>query len=224
MAPPPAAPAPAPAEPAPAPAETNVYIEQPPAPVAVVPPAAPVVMTPSRTRLGAGVLVGGGVVDFSRDQARADTGVGGYWDVRAVVGTRTFVGLEAAYHGTAQAIDTLGLSNNAALVGNGVEGALRLNIPIAVGRSLVEPFGFLGMGWSHYNVVNSDTGSASISDPDDVLTAPFGAGFAYGYAGFVADARFTYRPTYYNDLLRTTNGSSDRLDNWSVGGQVGFEF
>jgi hypothetical protein len=37
----------------------------------------------------------------------------------------------------------------------------------------------------------------------------------------LADARFTYRQTYLNDLLRTSGG---RLNNWGVGAQLGVEF
>ena len=37
----------------------------------------------------------------------------------------------------------------------------------------------------------------------------------------LADARFTYRQTYMNDLLRTTGG---KLNAWGVGTQVGVTF
>ena len=36
----------------------------------------------------------------------------------------------------------------------------------------------------------------------------------------MADARFTYRATYYNDLLR----AGGNLNSWGLGGQVGFSF
>jgi hypothetical protein len=36
----------------------------------------------------------------------------------------------------------------------------------------------------------------------------------------MADARFTYRSTYYNDLMR----AGGNLNNWGVSGQVGFSF
>ena len=42
------------------------------------------------------------------------------------------------------------------------------------------------------------------------MTVPFGGGFAFGYGGFVADARFTYRKTYYNNLV----SGGGNLDSW----------
>ena len=121
----------------------------------------------------------------------------------------------------AQNISALGLESDALLMSNGAEGALRINIPIVNQASLVEPFGFVGAGWSRYHVSRSPTNTSSVAGSDDILAVPYGAGLAFGYAGFMADARFTYRSTFYNDLLRTS-GSSGRLDSWSAGGQVGF--
>jgi hypothetical protein len=216
---------------------TNVIVTPaPPAPVQPVAPATTTVVTTPpdepteiphgmyRPRMGAGLLLGGGFYGFSRDQARGGTDNGGYWNVRGVLGTRQILGVEAAYVGSAQPINVLGLSNNASLIGNGAEGALRLNIPIIGDRSLFEPFAFVGLGWTRYNVVNSSTTTAAISDNDDVLTVPYGAGLAFGYNGFFADARFTYRSTFYNDLLRRVDGNGAPLDNWSAGAQLGFEF
>ena len=53
-----------------------------------------------------------------------------------------------------------------------------------------------------------------------VMTSSLGGGIAYAIGRFMADARFTYRPTYYSDMLR--QGGS--LTNWGVGGQVGVAF
>jgi hypothetical protein len=172
------------------------------------------------TRLGAAVLIGGGFENFTNDNLHGMTGGGGSWNARAVVGTRQYVGLEAAYVGTAHSINTLGLSN-ANLVSNGLEGAFRLNVPMVQGESLFVPFGFVGLGWQHYSVTNSNINMSDIADKDDVMTLPVGGGFEYAYRMFIADARFTYRETYYNDLMRTSGG---KLNNWGVGGQVGVAF
>jgi hypothetical protein len=102
-----------------------------------------------------------------------------------------------------------------------VEGALRVNIPLVQGRSIVEPFGFVGLGWQHYSITNTNTAVSDVNDSDDVMTVPYGGGLEFGYGSFLADARFTYRQTYYNNLLRTTGGN---LNNWGVAGQVGFQF
>jgi hypothetical protein len=172
--------------------------------------------------IGAAVMVGGGLQDFSLSNARNMTDPGGYWSARMIFGTRNFVGLEAAYVGSAQSINALGLSNDAVLVSNGAEGALRLNIPITMRRaSLFEPFGFVGAGWTRFHVARSSTANSDVASNDDVMTVPYGGGVAFAYSGFMADARFTYRSTFYNDLLRTSGG---RLDTWQAGGQLGFEF
>jgi hypothetical protein len=173
--------------------------------------------------VGAGLLVGGGVQDFSRSNARGVTNAGGFWNARLVAGTREYIGLEGAYIGSAQGINALGLDSDAVLISNGVEGAVRLNLPIVVARSatLLEPFVFGGAGWSRFHVARSSVNTSDIASDDDVLTVPYGAGMMVASRGLMADARFTYRSTFYNDLLRTTGGS---LDNWSAGAQVGFEF
>jgi hypothetical protein len=171
---------------------------------------------------GTGFFVGGGFEDFTDNNLRSMTGSGGYWSARIVDGMRRVVGMEAAYIGNARNIDALGLNSNARLMSNGAEGALRLNIPIVSANqtSLVEPFGFVGVGWSRYAVTNTNLNTSNVASRDDIMTMPFGGGLAFGHGGFMADARFTYRKTYYNDLV--PGGRS--LDSWGVGGQLGFGF
>lgn len=173
------------------------------------------------SRVGVGLLLGGGYTQFTNSGIRNSTGDGGYWNVRIVEGTRQYVGFEAAYVGDARGMTGLGFSNNARLISNGVEGVLRLNVPIVRGHSLVEPFGFVGVGWQHYQITNNSNALADVTSKDDILTLPFGGGLEFAYHGFMADARFTYRETYYNNLLGPQGGD---LNNWNVGGQVGFEF
>lgn len=172
-------------------------------------------------RLGAAVLVGGGFQQFTAGTLQDVTSAGGFWNARAVAGTRQFVGLEAAYVGAAHNMNALGFGTRAALVSNGVEGAMRINIPVIHGRSLFEPFGFVGLGWSRYNVVNTETRSSDVASLDDIMTVPYGGGLEMAYGAFMADARFTYRSTYFNDLMRTTGA---RLDSWGVGAQLGMAF
>lgn len=172
-------------------------------------------------KVGAALMLGGGFEDFTNSNLQSMTGGGGAWNVRAVAGTYSIIGVEAAYVGSARSINALGLESNAALVGNGAEGAVRLNVPLLSGRSLVEPFGFVGLGWSRYNIVNTNTQSSAVAERDDVMTMPYGGGLAFAYRGLMADARFTYRYTYRNDLMRTAGG---RLNNWGIGAQVGYSF
>lgn len=175
---------------------------------------------PGMSRVGAGVLLGGGFEDFTSSTVRDMTGGGGFWNARLVAGTRQIIGLEAAYIGSARSIEALGLGGDARLVSNGAEGAVRGNLPISVGRSLLEPFVLVGMGWQHYQLTNTTTNTSDVADRDDVMTLPIGTGFEYSYGRFLADARFMYHRTYYNDLMRT----GGRLDNISLGTQLGLSF
>jgi hypothetical protein len=173
---------------------------------------------------GWAAFVGGGFVDFTDSNLRSMTGGGGGWDARVVGGTRSYIGLEAAYVGSARSIDALGLAANSALVSNGFDGNLRVNIPIFKSASLIEPFGFVGLGYSRYSVTNyNNTVTSDVTSSDNIMTLPFGAGFAYGYRGFIADARFTYTSTFYNDLVRNMDRTG-ALNTWGVGGNVGVSF
>ena len=58
--------------------------------------------------IGLAVMAGGGVTDFTQGATRNETTVGGSWDVRALVGTRTWIGFEASYIGGANPIKALG--------------------------------------------------------------------------------------------------------------------
>ena len=52
------------------------------------------------------------------------------------------------------------------------------------------------------------------------MSVPVGGGLDYAIGRFMADARFTYRSTYYNDLMRT----GGNLNSWGVSTQIGFSF
>jgi hypothetical protein len=222
------------------PAPSEVVPMSQPAPEAVAPPPAPA--APSRSivflpmvsandragygyapTLGIAVSAGGGAIDFVGGAIKAATNIGGFWTVRALVGSRSIVGLEAAYVGSAQNVASLGLSNGASLLGNGVEGTMRLNAPVAVKGFLIEPFGFAGAGWTHYSIVNTPTVAADINNSDDVIVLPVGGGISMGYRGLFLDGRFTYRFSYDNDLIRTPNVQTG-LDNWNAGATIGYEF
>jgi hypothetical protein len=70
---------------------------------------------------------------------------------------------------------------------------------------------------------NATLSSASVSDTNDnTVSIPLALGFAVGYKGFVADARYTIRPTYNQTVL--TNETSSALTNWDFGGMLGYEF
>jgi hypothetical protein len=151
------------------------------------------------------------------------TSGGGSWTARLVGGTRQLVGIEAAYVGATRNIDGFGLGNDTRLMSNGLEGAVRANFPIESGRSLLLPFAFVGLGWQHYSLMNGPSVNLSaVSGSDDVMSLPYGAGLEYSYGMFIADARFTYRYTFLNDLMR--GGGGGRLSTYGVTAQVGVEF
>ena len=175
------------------------------------------------SRMGLAILAGGGVTDFTQGTMRDQTGVGGFWDVRALFATRHWIGFEASYIGGANPIQGLGLSGSSKLVRNCVEGAVRAQAPLRHGSTLLEPYVFGGVGWNGYRVtiINSDVASITTNN-DNVVSLPFGVGFMVGYKGLVGDLRYTFRPTFPQTILpgQGPNG----LTNWDVGAMIGFEF
>jgi hypothetical protein len=180
------------------------------------------------SRLGMSVMGGGGVTNFTSNVASDATSVGGSWNARFVVATRRWVGFEAAYIGGTNAVNnSLGLdtNNTSRLNRNGVEGALRINAPLYARNTLVSPYVLGGVGWNSYRLsnFNSATMSASFSSAtDNTVSVPLAGGLAVGYKGFIADLRYTFRPTYGQSIF--LNESSATLTNWDAGAMVGYEF
>ena len=197
-----------------------------PYPMAAAPPAP--VYEPYGSKFGWALMAGGGYQDFSNNDMKDRTNGGGAWDLRMIGGTRSVIGFEGAYVGAARNIQTLGITaNNPVLVSHGFEGTLRLNVPVMRAKSLIEPYGFAGVGWSRYTISNYNSNTAVLSDfsstADEVMTVPIGVGLAYGYKAFIMDVRGSYTPTYYNNILQNANGTG-ALNTWGVGGQVGVAF
>ena len=166
--------------------------------------------------------MGAGAIGFIDQGARNVSGTGTSWDARLMFGSRLPLAVETAYVGSAQNIEALGLSSNAFLVGNGIEGTLRVNLI----RARIQPYLFAGAGWTHYQVTNSATNTSSVHGNDDVGMVPMGGGLTARIVGkLIIDVRGTYRATFNDDLLRTavTTGSNS-MQSWNVGGRVGFEF
>jgi len=172
---------------------------------------------------GLGLQAGGGVTGFTRQDARDRFGTGGYWDVRAVLGTGSFLGAELSYVGSARDVSAPGISGNDALLGNGAEAVARANLPLSAGALRVEPFLFGGVGWTYYNIVNSDANTSSIKDGANAFVVPFGAGVGLTYAHFLVDARFTYRAVFDDKLVPTGGSDSIDLQNWSGGLTLGYQ-
>jgi hypothetical protein len=212
--------------------------EMTPAPVEAAPMAAPAPAYPAHSdilpaprhatwwpasQIGVGVFAGGGVTDFTEGIARNQTNTGGSWTARITAGTRSIISAEGSYIGGANTISGLG-SGTATLVRNGVEGVLRINIPLYAQSTLLEPYILGGAGWNAYHVTNySSVAQASFnSGTDNTLSVPLGVGFTVGTHGFLADLRYTIRPTYDQSIF--ANQSSSALSNWDAGGMIGYEF
>ena len=177
---------------------------------------------------GFALAAGGGVSGFTSETARDATQDGGGWDVRATIGTRLPVSAEIAYIGSAQTIDALGLDDGAVLVGNGVQGNLRLNV---MTESAVQPFIYAGAAWRRYDLANTDTNTSSVADHDDVVEFPVGAGIAYRYRGLLFDARGEFRAATNEDLMPSLAASpglagdddNASLHRWGVTANLGIE-
>jgi hypothetical protein len=182
-------------------------------------------------RYGIAIAAGGGTSGFVNDEMRGATNVGGDWGVRLSVGTRSPLAFEGSYIGSAQSIDALGLSNDALLVGNGVQGALRLNATVDMA---VQPFVFAGAAWRRYDL-SADTNTSALDDVDNVYEFPVGVGIAGRYAGLMLDLRGEFRPTIGNNLMPELFASDEPFENvgndnfasmhrWGVNASIGYEF
>lgn len=148
-------------------------------------------------RWGMVMGIGGGVYGYTGTAMRASSEIGGGWDARVVLGTRTRFGFEAAYVGTATALDARGLDDGATLLGNGAEGSVRLNILTGQWR----PFVSAGLAWRHYSLVFTDANTSSFQDDDDVVETPLAAGLDYQTSRFILGLRAVVRPAFGDDLI-----------------------
>lgn len=171
---------------------------------------------------GLSLMAGGGVSGFTDETMRDTANVGGTWGVRAALGTRSPIGIEAGYLGSAQAVDALGLDSDAVLLGTALEALARVNI---LPEQRVTPYFFGGAAWSRYDVVNAETNTSDVSDSDNLLEIPVGAGVSYRFADFVADVRGEFRVATGEDLVRADIGQdAPTLHRWSASARLGYEF
>ena len=181
------------------------------------------------SQIGVSLGLGGSATGFTSSEASDVTSVGGGYELRSTIGTRLPVAAEIAYVGWRRDIALPGVTGTSAgetphMFSNGIEGAARIQHPFSSGSWLIEPFAFGGLGWSHIGVYATLPASSPMSTSDDVLVVPFGAGVGAGWNGLMFEARFTYRATFSEDLLKKADGTTASLNNWSVGGLVGYEF
>ena len=177
-------------------------------------------------RVGFSLSFGGGVADFTDQVMRDSTGVGGTWAVRATLGTKTPLGVEGSYIGSAQSIDALGINNDSVLVSNGLQGALRLNAAIG---APVTPFLFGGVAWSRFDLANTGKNTSALSDKDDLLEIPVGLGIGGSYKGFGYDLRGELRFATNEDMVPELSAGRDTgkhadMHRWGVNATLGYGF
>jgi len=165
--------------------------------------------------VGMEIQLGGGIQTFTGKVANSFTEPAGDWQARLIVGTRSFLAGEAAYIGTAQGLDVLGVDQKASLMSNGLEAALRLNLL----RGPLQPYAIAGYTWRHYHVANTEVNTSSVAPSANVNEIPVGVGMAYRFRPLTADLRATLHNAFNNDLIPGTN-----LSSFGVDAKLGFEF
>jgi hypothetical protein len=152
-------------------------------------------------------LTGGfGAEGFLGGAMRDLAGIGPAWNVRVGWGNSQSVTVEAGYAGSRQPVHSM---DNGALTAHGAHGMLRVNI---VPELVVEPFFFVGAGWSRYTVSGTPANVELATRQDNTLEFPFGIGVAYGYRGFSLDLRVGVRVIAAPDLvpaMEPIEGSED---------------
>jgi hypothetical protein len=135
--------------------------------------------------------VGAGIQDFARNRISDNSTIGGAWDVRLVVGTRTPLALEAAYTGALQA-EHDPFAPDPKLSTTQITGSARWNI---ITRR-VQPFLGVGLGWVNFHSYGRDqtiVAAANFEHDANGVLFPFSGGLAF-YLGRhgVLEARGSY--------------------------------
>lgn len=167
-----------------------------------------------------GAMFGGGLMGFVDSDTRDYATEGGAWEARLAFNNAGVVAIEAAYIGSLQNIDALGLDSDATLLGSGAEANVRVN----VWRGIVQPYVLIGGGWTRYDIRSSSSNTSDIDDVENVITMPMGAGVGYRYQQVLFDLRGTYRAATREDLIDLGGAASASLDTWSATLKAGFEF
>jgi len=169
--------------------------------------------------LGMSAEIGGGTGGFLDSGNAAATTAQGNWTGRLIFGTRSHLGVEAAYVGQAQPLVGYNFVGGIPrLLGNGVEGALRLNVLTGA----LQPYATAGIGWTHYNIIGVPNGSLATSDVNeyaDVAQIPLGVGLAFKPGGFILDTRLAFHPAFGGNIFGDRNMST-----WDLTARAGFEF
>jgi hypothetical protein len=170
--------------------------------------------------IGVSIGIGGGLVGFADADTRnmlAD--VGGGWEARLTVGTNLPLALEVAYVGSVH--DTgEGTMGDTMLLGNGVEGDLRVNLlPFWV----FTPYALVGAGWTNYRLSDQDDADA-VTASDNLISVPLGVGAAFRPYGTLFDVRAVYRVAFDDELISLPGERDASLSSWALQARLGWEF
>ena len=162
---------------------------------------------------------GGGFVGFVDNNTRDFATEGGAWEGRFGLKATQRLAIEAAYLGTLQNVDALGIGDNARLLGTTLEANLRVNLL----DGNIQPFVLVGAGWTRYDMTNTSENTSDFQDVDNLATMPLGIGVGYRYNDVLFDVRGTYRATTGNNMIDMHGMGDATLDTWSATFRVGFE-
>lgn len=178
------------------------------------------------TVIGMSATIGAGFVGFVDRDTRLSTYTGVCWTARLVIGTVLPVSAELAYLGTGHTMAAPGMSDTAALVSHGVEGALRWNfltllVDTHTKHGRFDPYLFGGIGYRRYSLTNTTYNRSTIASSDGVREAPVGVGLVWNRHLLVVDVRTEYRYAFDDDLFLATRLGTD---SWGASVRVGVEF
>jgi hypothetical protein len=111
---------------------------------------------------------GGGFVGFVDGDTRDHATEGGAWEGRLAFTPGSAITIEAAYVGTLQNIDALGLGDKARLLGTTIEANLRLDLL----EGNLRPFLLAGAGWTRYDMTNTSSNTSDVQDVDNPRRCP----------------------------------------------------
>ncbi len=169
---------------------------------------------------GMDVSAGVGITGFSNNEASEAIETGPSYTARVALGTEQPLGFEVGYIGAVQDADTLGLDDDALMVSNGLEAAVRYNLGLDVWR----PYVLAGAAWRHYTLTGEDFNTSDVNDTDDVLEVPIAGGLAWHRDNFNVDGRLAYRLATDEDLLGGGGGGGPGLDAWDFSVRAGIAF
>jgi len=178
------------------------------------------------TEYGIGVSVGGGIAGFTDKAMRevVTSDVAPLWDVRALFGTHTPVGVEVGYTGSAGTTRTFEGDENGTLVASTFEATAHWNI---LPHAAWNPYVFAGVGWERYDVrgMTMPTLATGLAKSDNVLDVPMGIGVTFHdpQSHFLFDVRGTFRAAAANaNLMTEENGAAAGMHAWEASAALGW--